>query len=602
MVFSAACLRTRTYGLLLALAGTGLLAVASHAQESTAPVSFSVGDDGRVRIEVPSAADRYHVLYYRSDPDDAATEYAVALHMGAAGRVTLTEPLGIGRTGAYRVATFDRDAPGDVDGDGTDDLAELAREDKTKRAPLSAARSAEDIVIAIPDMATFQKIAYLDKARTIYTKLSDVQHLRFIFHDPEEGEPEVYFANMDEINRSHAGIARVAGVPDFALKGLLMYHPHLRGPGGVGTFRFTTFRFATFEEVSKRHEILARSLPFLRNNLMYTVYPEYEERYQREKAKYDASRVPVLLLDELYEHLLLAVLNPAVGYGLLRVFGPGERPTFRDIAILRTLPNDLTTAAGVISLVPQTPLSHVNLRAVQNDVPNIYINNALDDPTISGLIGKYVRLEARAALPSSSDGQTPVNLQATYTIREATAEEVEAHHADRRPSVAQTPTRNLAVTTYKDLDDIGFADSDAFGVKTANLATLRTFGFAEGTVPDGYALPFYFYDAFMKHNDFYAAVDALLANADFQGGIATRDAELKKLRRRIRNGAVPDWMDTQLETLRGLFPAGTAIRCRSSTNNEDLPGFSGAGLYDSYTHHPNEGHLAKSIKQVFASL
>ena len=26
------------------------------------------------------------------------------------------------------------------------------------------------------------------------------------------------------------------------------------------------------------------------------------------------------------------------------------------------------------------------------------------------------------------------------------------------------------------------------------------------------------------------------------------------------------------------FPVGTAVRCRSSTNNEDLPGFSGAGL------------------------
>ncbi len=33
-----------------------------------------------------------------------------------------------------------------------------------------------------------------------------------------------------------------------------------------------------------------------------------------------------------------------------------------------------------------------------------------------------------------------------------------------------------------------------------------------------------------------------------------------------------------------------------------MPGFSGAGLYDSYTHHPHEGHLSKSIKQVYESL
>ena len=121
-------------------------------------------------------------------------------------------------------------------------------------------------------------------------------------------------------------------------------------------------------------------------------------------------------------------------------------------------------------------------------------------------------------------------------------------------------------------------------------------------MPDGYALPFHYYDAFMTHNGFYDDVDALLDDADFQARIATRDAALKKLRRRIRNGAVPESMATQLAALQAKFPAGTSIRCRSSTNNEDLPNFSGAGLYDSYTHHPTEGHLSKSVKQVFASL
>ncbi len=55
-------------------------------------------------------------------------------------------------------------------------------------------------------------------------------------------------------------------------------------------------------------------------------------------------------------------------------------------------------------------------------------------------------------------------------------------------------------------------------------------------------------------------------------------------------------------SLQASFPEGASIRCRSSTNNEDLPGFSGAGLYDSRTQHPHEGHIAKCIKQVYASL
>lgn len=47
---------------------------------------------------------------------------------------------------------------------------------------------------------------------------------------------------------------------------------------------------------------------------------------------------------------------------------------------------------------------------------------------------------------------------------------------------------------------------------------------------------------------------------------------------------------------------GCGIRCRSSTDSEDLVGFSGAGLYDSYTHRADEGPLVTSIKQVWAGL
>ena len=192
--------------------------------------------------------------------------------------------------------------------------------------------------------------------------------------------------------------------------------------------------------------------------------------------------------------------------------------------------------------------------------------------------------------------------RAGFSIAESTAVAVTAHHEARRPDAAQTPVRDLSTTTYSDLDDVVFDDSDAFGVKAANVAVLRTLELGDVEVPDGYALPFYYYDEFMKHNSFYDDIDDMLADPDFQGDIDTRDAELKKLRKRIENGAVPEWMDTSLASLQALFPADTSIRARSSTNNEDLPDFSGAGLYDSVTHHPTEGHLAQSVKQVFASL
>ena len=116
------------------------LCVAAHAQEDVSNfVRFSVGNDNRVRVEVPSTTDHYYVLYYRRDADNAKTEIPVAIHLGESGTTTLTEPLGIGSSnGLYRVETFQRDAPGDVDGDGQNDVVELT--DTTGRlSPLNPA-------------------------------------------------------------------------------------------------------------------------------------------------------------------------------------------------------------------------------------------------------------------------------------------------------------------------------------------------------------------------------------------------------------------------------------------------------------------------------
>ena len=138
------------------------VAGAAQAQLEGGVVSFTVGDDERVRIEVPSATDRYHVLYYRTSADDSATERAVALHLGVSGSIELSEPLRVGSDGTYRVATYSTAAPGDTDADGTDDLAELGRAEAGDRAPLNPATpiAHEDGAVAIPSLATFQRLSY----------------------------------------------------------------------------------------------------------------------------------------------------------------------------------------------------------------------------------------------------------------------------------------------------------------------------------------------------------------------------------------------------------------------------------------------------------
>ena len=284
-------------------------------------------------------------------------------------------------------------------------------------------------------------------------------------------------------------------------------------------------------------------------------------------------------------------MNEEVGFGLLRALEPDERHSLRDVVIYEALPNNLPRVAGIITTVRQTTLSHVNLRAIQDAVPNAYIRDALDDDDIDALIGGYVRYTVVAT---------------GYSIRAATREEVDAHYASSRPSEDQTPQRDLSVAEITPLSDINFDDWDAFGVKSANVAVLGKLDFPERTVPDGFAIPFYFYDEFMKHNDFYTRIETMLADTDFQGDIDNaQEEQLEELRDDIEDGETPAWVLTALADMNTKFPAGTTNRkYRSSTNNEDLPGFNGAGLYDSESQKPDEDvedGLDKSLKEVYAS-
>ena len=191
-----------------------------------------------------------------------------------------------------------------------------------------------------------------------------------------------------------------------------------------------------------------------------------------------------------------------------------------------------------------------------------------------------------------------------YTIRAATKAKVDAHYASSRPTQPQTPERDLSFTAITPLSQIDFDDWDAFGVKAANVAVLGTLDFPEGTVPDGFAIPFYFYDEFMKHNDFYTRIETMLADPDFQTDYAVQDDMLDDLRDDIEDAETPQWIIEALTTMNASFAEGVNRRYRSSTNNEDLPGFNGAGLYDSKSQKPSEDEedLAKSLKEVYASL
>ena len=314
---------------------------------------------------------------------------------------------------------------------------------------------------------------------------------------------------------------------------------------GVYRFEFEPQDNYSFEAVAYAYEVLAASMPLLEGNFAYYPMPARAlPLYHRERELYDASRVDVLLEEDVFPDIDFLALNRAEGYGFLRVMSLEERPDPRDVVIYETLPNELSRVAGIITTVPQTPLSHVNLRAVQDGVPNAFIRGALDNDDVDDLIDSFVHYSV------TSEG---------WSLRAATPAEVDAHYAASRPAQPQTPQRDLAVTQITALGGVGFGDWTAFGVKAANVAVLGTLGFPSGTVPEGFAVPFYFYDEFMTHNGFYDDVAEMLADEDFQSDFDTQAGDLKKLRKKIKKGETPQWIIDALEAMHATYPR--ASRC-----------------------------------------
>lgn len=534
-------------------------------------------------IRVVSAPTEYFVLYAGHEVSGEAREVPVAVVRGQAGMTTLEEnvaPLPLSR---YRVEKYSVDDPADVDGDCVDDLIDSN--------PVNSASPIDPVdgAVLLEDAHGFDALAF-DHPQT------GNSYLKLLMFAWETDRPSVYFQNA----KTHPGHFTFADRIGRSLNEIIAfeldYDPDVVAPDGtrgVYYFYWSLLQDARFANlVPWFYTVLAASMPLIDDNLAFYVPNSLLPHVQSWLPSWRASRVRLLFEDDLSgADTDFVALNPGVGLGLLRALEPDERPHPRDIGLYDTLPNELPRLAGIISATPQTPLSHVNLRAIQGGIPNAYVRGALDHPDIASLLDSYVRYTVTA------NG---------WSLREATVAEVLDHYAGSRPSAPQTPERDLSVREIKPLRRVDFDDWDAFGVKAANVAELGRLGFPPGTVPDGYAVPFAFYDDFMRANGLYDEVRKMLAESGFKGDFVLQEKRLKALRSRIRKAETPEWM---LEALRGMHASwpekDQSLRYRSSTNNEDLPGFNGAGLYDSYTQHPEETveeGIDKSLKQVFSSL
>ncbi len=583
-----------------ALLPFALLIATSHADDSASPItSVDESPGGVLKLILDLPESRYAVVERSQSP--LGPWKSVAIVRGAATPVEVRDNAPFGRHGFMRTVLHDVASPVDTDGDGTNDITELESPgilNPLNPAPVITARNG---TTQLPDRAKYEELSHRDN----FPGAQNIREVKFVIFGINTDSPELYFVNSKTHIYHSAfamGVGRYSSNSSFSndtyftntnrknLAGSIVAHDNYLDPEGrqgIYTFEFWPTDPVAFRFVEKAFSLITAGMPFLDGNIAYHPASETQRGLlETEAADYAQTNIRTIFAEQLFGNVSYSALNPGECYGRLRLITGTETVSVRDVVILRTIPNDLSHVSGILTETQQTPLSHINLKAKQNGTPNAFLLEASAHPEIAPLLGENVYLKV------GPDG---------FEIRAATQSEVDTYFDTIRPTIPQLPIRNLNQTTIESLSDIGFENADAFGSKSANLAELSSF--LPAVTPDGFAVPFYFYDEFMKFNGYYAEAEKMMADATFQTDPATREAALEAFRKRITKfGVLPYWLSTALSDIQETFPASRSIRFRSSTNNEDLEGFNGAGLYDSYSHHPNEGHFAKSAKQVWAGL
>lgn len=319
--------------------------------------------------------------------------------------------------------------------------------------------------------------------------------------------------------------------------------------------------------------------------------------YQEEVAA-TLKELPMLTNDQLYKATGYQPFHRGSAVGTLRVVPAGTEPTSLslepdEIVLLAEPLPDITPVAGIISQGFSTPLSHVNLRAGAWDIPNIGVKDA---------IARFAQLDGKAVYLHASDS--------TFTLREATAAEISsARSSATRARTVQIPKANLSVTALTPLEGIRASDASAFGSKTANLGEIVQAKLPGFAVPRGFGIPIAWYDAHLRKAGLIARIESMLEDPTVKSTMAVRKDALASLRKAILDAPLDRAFLTALGgALAALSPpadAGAAepgMFVRSSTNAEDLPGFSGAGLYDTVPNVRGEAAIAAAVKRVWASV
>jgi hypothetical protein len=310
---------------------------------------------------------------------------------------------------------------------------------------------------------------------------------------------------------------------------------------------------------------------------------------RQEEGSVSLKDMPRVLQSDISKEQDYQALNVAKGLGRIHIIERLDDHVeigFNEILVLKETPLQLPPVAGIITTQPSTPLSHINLLAKGWGVPNAYIKNA--DELLKQYDGWWVSFET---------------LRDKYSIKRADLKQIDEYQKRLKERVdMMKPRYDLKTTRLATLREQRASLSISYGGKSANLGEVMNARLPGIVVPGGFTIPFFYYDQFIKENNLEEAIYEMMNDQKFVHDPAYRRERLTLMRERIQKGKVNDRLRAEVLRRVNTGFAGKGMFVRSSSNSEDLPNFSGAGLYDTVPNVKGDDNLIEAIKTVWASL
>jgi hypothetical protein len=309
-----------------------------------------------------------------------------------------------------------------------------------------------------------------------------------------------------------------------------------------------------------------------------------------------------------------------------------DQATEYDVLVVPAPLDDLPPVAGIISLVPLTPLSHFNVLARQRGIPCVYVGGADTDP----YLGTLIRAQAPVLLDARGDGvwiapMSDRELAAALRPALLTVEQPRPPDPSSMPYVRvleelqRDPTRAALQEVGGKM--LGFVTLAALhpSDRPAPVAAITARAYAEHVEPMMPTLRAMLQDvSFLKsprvrllalegleafEREYPSERDRAWALSLGRGGrvlaqVIAQDGVQAMIRARALQPETLRVIREQLGTAMTDVSRAQGLRLRSSSTLEDIEGFNGAGLYDSstgYLDREGKKSLEAAIKNTWAS-